>query len=150
MSEKNKTHQITVRTKSFKWWENYYSSTYYVVFKNLLSDSSSVQRHCVFKCFGELSLLEPVCCKKQQKKVPDQLLVCGIGDLWRTWMIPNWLYMSPCDSPDHPRSIFQRSPIPQTSNWSGTFFAASYSKPTLATELSFSLKFKFFQILQKK
>ena len=26
-------------------------------------------------------LLEPVCCKKQQKKVPDQLLVCGIGDL---------------------------------------------------------------------
>ena len=24
---------------------------------------------------------EPVCCKKQQKKVPDQLLVCGIGDL---------------------------------------------------------------------
>ena len=35
--------------------------------------------------------LEPVCCKKQQKKVPDQLLVCGIGDFWRTWMIPNWL-----------------------------------------------------------
>ena len=25
--------------------------------------------------------LEPVCCKKQQKKVPDQLLVCGIGEL---------------------------------------------------------------------
>ena len=25
--------------------------------------------------------LEPVYCKKQQKKVPDQLLVCGIGDL---------------------------------------------------------------------
>ena len=25
--------------------------------------------------------LEPVCCKKQQKKVPDQLLVCGIGNL---------------------------------------------------------------------
>ena len=25
--------------------------------------------------------LEPVCCKKQQKKVLDQLLVCGIGDL---------------------------------------------------------------------
>ena len=23
--------------------------------------------------------LEPVCCKKQQKKVPDQLLLCGIG-----------------------------------------------------------------------
>ena len=26
----------------------------------------------------------------------------------------------------------QRSPIPQTSNWSGTFFAVSYSKPALA------------------
>ena len=25
--------------------------------------------------------LEPVGCKKQQKKVPDQLVVCGIGDL---------------------------------------------------------------------
>ena len=40
-------------------------------------------------------VLEPVCCKNQQKKVPDQILVCGIGFLWRTWMIPNWLYMSP-------------------------------------------------------
>ena len=25
------------------------------------------------------------------------------------------------------------SPIPQTSNWSGTFFAVSYSKPSLVT-----------------
>ena len=24
--------------------------------------------------------LEPVCSKKQQKKVPDQLLVCGVRD----------------------------------------------------------------------
>ena len=42
----------------------------------------------------------PVCFKKQhfkkqQKKIPGQLLVCKIGDLWRTSMIPNWLYMSP-------------------------------------------------------
>ena len=29
----------------------------------------------------ENNTLEPVCSKKQQKKVPDQLLVCGIGDL---------------------------------------------------------------------
>ena len=29
----------------------------------------------------ELTFLEPVCCKKKQKKVPDQLLVSGIGDL---------------------------------------------------------------------
>ena len=31
------------------------------------------------------SLLEPVCCKKQ-KKNPDQLLICRIGDFWRFWM----------------------------------------------------------------
>ena len=39
-------------------------------------------------------VLEPVCCKKQQKKVPDQLLVCEIGVLWRFWMVykidPGW------------------------------------------------------------
>ena len=57
----------------------------------------------------KLQLLEPVCCKKQKKKVPDQLLVCRIGDLWRTWMIPNWLYMSPSDSPDHLGSILYHS-----------------------------------------
>ena len=63
--------------------------------------------------------LEPVCCKKQQKKVPDQLLVCGIGDLWRTWMIPNWLYMSPSDSLDHPGSILyhsESSEVPYSTN----------------------------------
>ena len=27
--------------------------------------------------FWEIQQLEPVCCKKQQKKVPDQLLVCA-------------------------------------------------------------------------
>ena len=27
------------------------------------------------------NMVEPVCCKKQQKKDPDQLLVCGIWDL---------------------------------------------------------------------
>ena len=44
--------------------------------------------------------------------------------------------MSPSDSPDHPGSIFlyhsesSEVPIPQTSDWSGTFFfAVSYSKP---------------------
>ena len=31
--------------------------------------------------FIKLYCLEPIFCKKQQKKVPDQLLVCGIGDL---------------------------------------------------------------------
>ena len=46
--------------------------------------------------------------------------------------------MSPSDSPDHPGSIlyqpfrvFKRSPILQTSNWSGTFFAVSYKSKKL-------------------
>ena len=43
-----------------------YNSTYYL---------DCQKRH------FNLYLIEPVCCKKQQKKVPDQLLVCGIGDL---------------------------------------------------------------------
>ena len=29
----------------------------------------------------DYQVLELVCCKKQQKQVPDQLLVCGIGEL---------------------------------------------------------------------
>ena len=28
---------------------------------------------------------------RNNKKLPDQLLVCQIGDFRRTWMIPNWL-----------------------------------------------------------
>ena len=32
-------------------------------------------------CFSDSKLVEPVSCKKQQKKVPNQLLVCGTGDL---------------------------------------------------------------------
>ena len=38
----------------------------------------------VFTNFLYFYRLEPVCCKKQQKNVPGQLLVWGIGDLWRT------------------------------------------------------------------
>ena len=34
--------------------------------------------------------LEPICCKKRPKIVPDQLLVWGIRALWRFWMVPNW------------------------------------------------------------
>ena len=58
-----------------------------------------------------ISWLVPVCCKKQQKKVPDRFLVCVIGDLWRTWMIPNWFYLSPSDFPDHPGSILYHSEL---------------------------------------
>ena len=34
-----------------------------------------------------ITLLEPVCNKKQQKQVPYQLLVCGKRGLWRFWMV---------------------------------------------------------------
>ena len=33
------------------------------------------------KKYGIKSFLEPVCCKKRQKIVPDQLLFWGVGDL---------------------------------------------------------------------
>jgi hypothetical protein len=36
---------------------------------------------CISKVTDNKKLLEPVCCKKQQQKVPDQLLFCRIGDL---------------------------------------------------------------------
>ena len=45
--------------------------------------------------------------------------ICSVGDLWRTWMIPNWLYMSPSDSPDHPGSILyhsESSEVPYSTN----------------------------------
>ena len=50
-----------------------------------------LQLHCIYTVLSILTIisqkLEPVFCKKQQKKVPDQLLVCEIGDLWRFWMV---------------------------------------------------------------
>ena len=40
--------------------------------------------------------------------------------------------------------VLQRSPIPQTSNWSGTFFAVSYSKPALGCNIvPFSFSFDY-------
>ena len=63
-------------------------------------------------------------------------------------MIPNFLYISP-SVPLIIQNQFvtiqnlQRSPIPQTSNWSGTFFAVSYSKLALVVIESYS----FFLIL---
>ena len=51
---------------------------------NSMGSLSNVQ--CSALCFSLILLqniiqTEPVCCKEQQKKVPDQLLVCAIGDL---------------------------------------------------------------------
>ena len=50
-------------------------------------------------------VLEAICCKERQKKVPDQLLVWEVGDLWRTWRNPNWFWMSLSFSHDHLRSV---------------------------------------------
>ena len=48
-------------------------------------------------------ILEPVYSASRLKKVSDQLLVRGIGDLWMIWMIINWFKMSLWDPPDYPR-----------------------------------------------
>ena len=73
--------------------------------------------------------LELVCCKKRQKIVPDQLLVCGLGDLWRTWRFPSWFLMTklfPWSSWISlvPFRTFKGPlfPKPVCSNWSGTIF----------------------------
>ena len=34
--------------------------------------------------------LEPSCCVRSSKKVPTKKLFCGIDDIWRSWIIPNW------------------------------------------------------------
>ena len=83
--------------------------------------SKGLPRYCLE--IAHFILLEPICCKKQQKKV---ILVCEIGDLWRTWLIPNWLYMymSPSDSPDHPGSILY--------HW--VFRGALFRKPVTVQE----------------
>ena len=66
---------------------------------------------------------EPVCCKKQQKQISWP--VTGLQTRGPEWFRTDC--MCPSDSPDHLGSLLyhselQRSPIPQTSNWAGTFF----------------------------
>ena len=52
-------------------------------------------------------------------------------------MIPNWLYMSPSDSPDHPGSILYRlesleaPPFHKSVTSQELFFSVSYNKPAL-------------------
>ena len=80
LSERNSAPRILISRK-FHFLHHHVRFLIYF-FRNLAPNSLVISK-----------VLEPVCCKKQQKKVPDQLQVCGIGDLWRTWMIPNWLYI---------------------------------------------------------
>ena len=81
--------------------------------------------------------LEPVYCKKQQKKFLISYWFAELGtsegpEWFQTDCI--WVQVILLIIKDQFYTIqnLQRSPIPQISNWSGTFFFAfSYSKPTL-------------------
>ena len=42
---------------------------------------------CISKVTDTEKLLEPVCCEKQQRKVPDQLLVCGTSEDYKWYKI---------------------------------------------------------------
>ena len=75
-------------------------------------------------------MLEQVCCKKRQEKVPDQLLVCEIGDLLRNLMIPNWFKMGLSEFPDDDDQFgtiqnLWRSNIPQTTRYNKTALVAN-------------------------
>ena len=71
--------------------------------------------------------LEPVCCKKQQKK--SSWPVTG---LWNRG--PLKIKLTRGITLVGIIQVLQRSLIPQTSSWSGTFFAVSYSKPALGRQ----------------
>ena len=81
--------------------------------------------------------LEPVCCKKQQKR----FLTSYWFEEWGTSEDSKWYKIDPVWSRESLGlvrynqfgiiQVLQRSPTPQTSNWWGTFFAVSYSKPAL-------------------
>ena len=68
-------------------------------YNHLCANASSVKKD---------SYVEPSCCKKRQKKVPTKKLVCGIGDVWRFWMVPNWSYS---------RLRNRRTPLNKCSPW---------------------------------
>ena len=99
--------------------------------KNVWIDS---QRGCT------KSPLQPVCCKKQQKKFLTSYWFLEMG----TSEDSEWYKIDPGWSEESLGLIYnqfgiiqvlQRSPILQINNWSGTFFAASYSKPALLVAL---------------
>ena len=84
--------------------------------------------------------LELVCCKKRQNNSSRQ-----VTGLWNRGplKILNGIKLILDDQGNHFDiflyqfgiiQVLQRSPIPQTSNWPGTFFAVSYSKPALAKQ----------------
>ena len=75
--------------------------------------------------------------KKNNKKSSWQLLVCGIFDLWRFWIVWNWSWGITWT---HAKSVWNHwgpSKGPYSANLSVTFFAVSNSKPTLRLKLVF-------------
>jgi len=87
--------------------------------------------------YSRASLLQ----ETAKKKVPDQLLDCRKGDLWRTWMIPNLFeYESkwfPWSSRINfiPFRIFRGPLFHKPVTGQELFFAVSYSKPALVVRI---------------
>ena len=110
-----------------------YFSNFYVAY----GYPQSSQCNATFQgCSAETSL-ESVCCKKKQKKSS-----WPVTSLWNMGPLKilngiKWILDDQGNQLDSYWNQFgiiqdlQRSPIPQTSNWSGTFFAVSYSKLAL-------------------
>ena len=58
----------------------------------------------ITRLFARAGLLE-----ETPKKVPDQLLVCEIGDHWRFWMVYNWSWMIRGITWTHIQSVWNHS-----------------------------------------
>ena len=67
--------------------------------------------------------LELVCFQKRQKNVPDQLLVCGIGDLWRFWMVPLWPAWGAAESKSCWRWLWKKTLVRFISNFDISFYS---------------------------
>ena len=83
-------------------------------------------------------VLEPVCSKKRQKIVPDQLLVWGVGDLKDSKLILNETKLFPMiiyRISLVPFRTFRKSLFPKAVTGQELFFAISYSKLALESKI---------------
>jgi hypothetical protein len=110
--------------------------------KNLctVSDGYYGSIGCLSSFQGRDKKLEPVCCKKQQKK--STWAVTGLWNRGRLKIL-NGIKLILDDQGNHLDTfeiiqVLQRSPILQTSNWSGTFFAVPFNKPALDRCLAYN------------
>ena len=79
------------------------------------------------------SKIELVFCKKQQAK-NSSWPVQGVGDLWRTWRIPNWFQM--CLSYSHVHLASRISLVPFR-----TFRGPLFPKPVTGQELFLTISY---------